>query len=390
MSFDFIPRAFGVAESNYRFEVPAHSLSVPFLLVGHVTEPQILFDRTFISFHPTLLGHHVEEVITLINKENRQFEYRFLENSLMNGNNSTDLTIEPAPFGTVPSNSRYQLRVIFRPSENRSYTYNLQCRIDQSADLLNINVRGEGFANLSTVLCEAIEGTQTSLKTTKGGQNRICFDDVLVGNIATREVDIFNDGKYSFDFQWISDQNQDLGPFKIIETKGTVLNGQKQTCQITFEPRTREHRALIERLVHLNINNGQKYDLLLVGRTTQPNIDLSFQSYNFGPCFIYRAGMPETSCQLILTNQDLKDHTIECLYQSTAHIMVDFKSGLLPSKQSTICKFTFYPREQKSYREVIPFEIDGLTVIQAIIEGDGIDFRVELAEPKNKIVNLGL
>ena len=37
--------------------------------------------------------------------------------------------------------------------------------------------------------------------------------------------------------------------------KGTVTNSQKQICQITFEPRTREHRSLIQRLIHLNILN---------------------------------------------------------------------------------------------------------------------------------------
>ena len=35
--------------------------------------------------------------------------------------------------------------------------------------------------------------------------------------------------------------------------KGTVANSQKQTCQLAFEPRTREHRSLIQRLIHLNI-----------------------------------------------------------------------------------------------------------------------------------------
>ena len=66
-----------------------------------------------------------------------------------------------------------------------------------------------------------------------------------------------------------------------------------------------------------------------------------------------------------------------------------FKTGLLPAKQSTNSKITFYPREQKTYRENIQFEIDGLTIVNVIIEGEGVDFRVELAEPKHKIVNLG-
>ena len=389
MSFDFFPRSFGIIESNYRFEIPAHSLSVPFLLAGQVSEPQILFDRTFISFHPVLIGHHVEETLTLINKENRSFHYHFLDRCFINGTTNSDLIVQPAPSGVIPANARLPLNFIFRPSENRTYAYVLQCRIDETIELLNINVKGEGFANLSSVQCETIEGNRYDLAPIQNGINEIRFDDVLVGNTASRQLEISNDGKYAFDYHWTSANEQDLGPFTITPMKGSVNNSQKQICQINFEPRTREHRSLIQRLIHLSILNGLKYDLLLVGQTTTPNIQFSFNSFHFGSCFVYRAGMPENICQLTITNQDNKDHTIECLYQSTAHLMVDFKTSSIVSKQSGSCKFTFYPREQKAYKEIIPFEIDGLTIVNVMIEGEGVDFRVELAEPKYKIVNLG-
>jgi hydrocephalus-inducing protein len=389
MSFDFYPRSFGIIESNYRFEIPAHALSMPFLLAGQVTEPQILFDRTFISFHPSLIGHHIEDMLTLINKENRSFNYHFLERSFINGISQTDLIIEPSPTGVIPANTSLPLQVIFRPSENRPYTYLLQCRIDQSVDLLNVHVKGEGFANLSTIRSEGIDGRRYELQTASSGKNEIRFDDVLVGNSASRQIEICNDGKYAFDYQWTNDDEQDLGPFTIEPMKGTVSNSQKQICQIVFKPRTREHRSMIQRLLHLNIVHGQKYDVMLIGQTTTPNIHLSFETYQFGPCFIYRAGMPENTCQLQLINQDLKDHIIECLYQSTAQLMVEFKAGLIHSKQTSTCKMTFYPREQKVYRETITFEVDGLTLFNVIVEGEGVDFRVELAEPKHKIVNLG-
>jgi hydrocephalus-inducing protein len=389
MSFDFFPRSFGVTESMYRFEIPTHSLSVPFLLVGQVNEPQILFDRTFILFHPVLIGHHVEEPLTLINKENRSFHYQFLEKSFINGSTNSDLFVQPSSSGLIPANSRLPLSLIFRPTENRTYTYVLQCRIDETIELLNIHIKGEGFANLSNVQCETIDGNRYDLVSIQNGTNEIRFDDVLVGNTASRQLEISNDGKYGFDFNWFSDNEQDLGPFTITPMKGTVTNSQKQLCQLTFEPRTREHRSLIQRLIHLNILNGLKYDLILVGQTTTPNINFSFLSFNFSSCFVYRAGMPENTCQLVITNQDTKDHTIECLYQSTAQLMVDFKTGLIPAKQSSNCKITFYPREQKVYRENIQFEIDGLTIVNVTIEGEGVDFRVELAEPKHKILNLG-
>jgi hydrocephalus-inducing protein len=389
MSFDFFPRSFGIIESMYRFEIPNHSLSVPFLLVGQVNEPQILFDKTFISFHPILIGHYVEDTLILINKENRSFHYQFLERCFINGTTNSDLTIQPSLSGTISANTRLPLRFIFRPTENRAYTYVLQCRIDETIELLNINIKGEGFANLSNVQCETIDGNRYDLVTIQNGRNEIRFDDVLIGNTASRQIEISNDGKYAFDFNWISDNEQDLGPFTINPIKGTVTNSQKQLCQITFEPRTREHRSLIQHLIHLNIINGLKYDLILIGQTTTPNINFSFLSFNFGSTFVYRAGMPDNISQLIITNQDTKDHTIECLYQSTAQLMIDCKTGLIPSKQSTICKFTFYPREQKIYKENIQFEIDGLTIVNVVIEGEGVDFRVELAEPKYKILNLG-
>lgn len=389
MSFDFYPRSFGVVESAYRFEIPTHSLSVPFLLVGQVNEPQVLFDRTFISFHPALIGHHVEETLILINKENRSFHYQFLERCFINGSTNTDLTIEPSISGIVPPNARLPLNLIFRPTQNRAYTYTLQCRIDETIELLTVNVKGEGFANLSSVHCETIDGNRYELVSSQNGNNEIRFDDVLIGNVASRQIQISNDGKYAFDFNWSFENDQDLTPFSITPTKGTISNSQKQVCQITFEPRTREHRALIQRAIQLSIVNGLKYDLFLTGQTTKPNINFSFLSYNFGSCFVYRAGMPENVCQLVITNQDSKDHTVECLYQSTAQLMLDFKTGLISAKQSNTCKFTFYPREQKVYRETIPFEIDGLTIVNVIIEGEGVDFRVELAEPKHKILNLG-
>ena len=206
MSFDFFPRSFGIIESNYRFEIPAHSLSVPFLLVGQVHEPHILFDRTFISFHPVLIGHYVEEVLTLINKENRSFHYQFLERCFINGTTNTDLIVQPSPSGLIPANARLPLRFIFRPTENRTYTYVLQCRIDETIELLNINVKGEGFANLSNVQCETIEGNRYDLATVQNGVNEIRFDDVLIGNIASRQIEISNDGKYAFDYNWVSDK----------------------------------------------------------------------------------------------------------------------------------------------------------------------------------------
>ena len=189
------------------------------------------------------------------------FHYQFLERCFINGATNNELIIEPSLSGTIPANTRLPLHLIFRPTQNRAYTYALQCCIDESAELLNVNVKGEGFANLSSVQCETIDGNRYDLMPVQNSINEIRFDDVLIGNIASRQIEISNDGKYAFDFKWFTDNDQDLTPFMITPMKSTITNSQKQICQITFEPRTREHRSSIQRSLHLNILNGLKYDL---------------------------------------------------------------------------------------------------------------------------------
>ena len=62
---------------------------------------------------------------------------------------------------------------------------------------------------------KTIDGNRYDLQPIQNGTNEIRFDDVLIGNIATRQIEISNDGKYSFDFNWLNDNQQDLNPFKI-------------------------------------------------------------------------------------------------------------------------------------------------------------------------------
>ena len=46
------------------------------------------------------------------------------------------------------------------------------------------------------------------------------------------------------------------------------------------------------------ISNGPSYHLMLGGVGVEPGLRFSFQNYNFGPCFIHRAGMPTHSATL--------------------------------------------------------------------------------------------
>ena len=45
----------------------------------------------------------------------------------------------------------------------------------------------------------------------------------------------------------------------------------------------------------------------ITGTGSLPGLHLSSSAHNFGPCFIYRAGMPANTFVLKMTNRDKKD-----------------------------------------------------------------------------------
>ena len=55
------------------------------------------------------------------------------------------------------------------------------------------------------------------------------------------------------------------------------------------------------------ITNGPTFTINLTGTGIQPGLNFSFVRHDFGPCFLYRAGMPLKRTTLIIKNEDTKD-----------------------------------------------------------------------------------
>lgn len=49
------------------------------------------------------------------------------------------------------------------------------------------------------------------------------------------------------------------------------------------------------------------FTINLTGTGVQPGLNFSFVRRDFGPCFLYRAGMPLKRTTLIIRNEDTKD-----------------------------------------------------------------------------------
>ncbi|XP_045149859.1 hydrocephalus-inducing protein homolog [Echinops telfairi] len=137
------------------------------------------------------------------------------------------------------------------------------------------------------------------------------------------------------------------------------------------------------------ISHGPTFTCSIVGYSVSPAMHFSFTSYNFGTCFIYQAGMPPYKQVLSITNKEEMSMSIDCLYTNTAHLEVNFRAEVIKPGKTLMVPITFYPRESISYREFIPFEINGLSQQTIEIKGKGTEMKILVLDPANRIVKLG-
>jgi hydrocephalus-inducing protein len=55
MTFEYTPVDVSLVESFWRFEIPELNVSLPFLLVGTVAEPDVNVDKTHLNFNALLV-----------------------------------------------------------------------------------------------------------------------------------------------------------------------------------------------------------------------------------------------------------------------------------------------------------------------------------------------
>lgn len=69
--------------------------------------------------------------------------------------------------------------------------------------------------------------------------------------------------------------------------------------------------------------------------------------------------------------------SLDCLYTNTAYLEVNFRVDVIKPGKTLEIPITFYPRESINYRELIPFEINGLSQQVIEIKGKGTEMKVQ-------------
>ncbi|XP_013405663.1 hydrocephalus-inducing protein [Lingula anatina] len=386
ITFDFIPNELDVVESFWRFIIPEHSISIPFLLAGFTKEPSISLDRSHLNYKALLIGHEAIETVYMLNNEDTAFKFDFVEESCHSAGYASHLRVEPMS-GWIQPGDRLPVNLFFTPTNDKEVNFNVICNVKRKTFPITLNVKAEGYTMSCTLMCEDSSGNKVEL--TSNGLNEINFGEVEVNEQSVRNLFIINHGKFNFDYKWEINERSSKGHKMVSVTPdvGGVMFGEKQKCVLSFCPPTSTSLRGCELI--LRISNGPSYTINVVGYGRPPGLHFSFHTHNFGPCFIYRPGMPKLTTTLKVTNKDTKDISLDCLYKNSAQLHHDFEAQVLPPGKTVDINFTFYPQEVKRYIEQVTFEINGLSKQGIEIIGQGTKMKIEVANPKQKLVNFG-
>ena len=128
----------------------------------------------------------------------------------------------------------------------------------------------------------------------------------------------------------------------------SIEPGEKQHCLLKYTASL--ERSTIANLI-LKVHNGSIYHVHVDGVAVRPELTLEPASghLEFGPTFIYKAGMRVRSLELALINRGRKELNVACVSELPANspFQFDFKQLILAPGQSVTCPCSFTPREYK-------------------------------------------
>ena len=220
----------------------------------------------------------------------------------------------------------------------------------------------------------------------------IDFGDMFVNEKKGRTITIENSGDFNFD---VAIKKSPFNYITFTPENATVKKYEKMQIEIVFNPIAEYHFKPKIHTFSLNIISGPTYVFRLTGTARKPNVEVSFNQYDFGPCYVLKQPLPKTFI-LEMRNIDNSAMSIETLYEKSAYLDIQLAPGqvILPSlkgKENILqVPVVFTPRDIQKYDETVTFDINGLHKIDVNIKGEGIPLKLELEKSEYANVDFGI
>eukprot|EP01062_Namystynia_karyoxenos_P075960 TRINITY_DN7388_c0_g1_i1.p1 TRINITY_DN7388_c0_g1~~TRINITY_DN7388_c0_g1_i1.p1 ORF type:complete len:3850 (+),score=1433.28 TRINITY_DN7388_c0_g1_i1:116-11551(+) len=140
--FEFTPDSLDVRETFWNLRIGGSGyfkpLSMPFLVVGHATEPNVFFSQTRLNFDQVVVGVRAKRTIQIENHEAGPYSFAFERPGP-----GSAVTVAPVS-GRVQAESTREIEVTFLPQSEEPLNHNLVCNVKRKTTPLTCNVKGVG------------------------------------------------------------------------------------------------------------------------------------------------------------------------------------------------------------------------------------------------------
>ena len=399
MKFEFLPSAPDYEECLWKFTIPSLALSVPILFIGYIVEPKILLDRSYLHFKPQLVNQVCRETVFLINDEDRPYSFSVREASCHMPGHQASLSVNPMS-GSVAPHSRLPILITLPLKKQAEHSFNLKFDVKHNSVPLVLNIKANSFLTDATLKVRNFAGEEFEVyPDTKHKSEHSCtnFGSVQLNEKSLQTLILSNNGLFAFDYFWrLSERCFKTGGSE--SEDGQLVNITPQTGRLEPQTSCQSELSVCPTIpislkgsgIECHIKDGPTFSLDLLGKGIKPSLHFSFTKFNFGHCLLYHPALPSNFTELIITNNEDNQISIDILPYTLPHLNISFSPVILAPGASTKAEITFMPQEAVKYRDVIEFNINGITMQPIEILGHGAELKLEITKPQKKLVNFGV
>ncbi|XP_026727025.1 hydrocephalus-inducing protein-like isoform X2 [Trichoplusia ni] len=384
VTFTFSPTAPGVYESQWKFLIPVHNLTMNVLVVGLVREPDVVFVPTILIIRNSLVGFTSTNVVILKNNETEPLKFEFKGNSLCNESGKTPVICEPNS-GTLKPRSETPINIVYTPIQDGPLSYKIFCSVTYLTKHLTLCVNALSYSIKPKVLYYLI-GNEHILSSE--AYTNIHLDQTASTYERTIPFTIRNDGSATFFFDW-NYNGSNVKKFMQLHVdpkSGHVTPGSDMECTLFFTVKQVPVQAFP---VTLTISDGPEYKIFIHADIEKPLYHFSCMEFDFGKCFV---NAPDSTYKrnIALTNDDKVPIIVDLNFSHLPELFVDYEkmTEIEPGKRLKIGIY-FRPKQVKEYEFTLQFWVNSLCEENLTVKGEGIPLLFDLYEGCQKSFDLG-
>ncbi|XP_045894223.1 hydrocephalus-inducing protein homolog [Micropterus dolomieu] len=281
---------------------------------------------------------------------------------------------------------RLPLSVSFTPCRKGYVSFRLVLRVKRKSEPLALTVKANCFTMSTSVQVEKPDGGLREIS--PNHQDTLDFGMVEISEQSTFNFLVSNLAKFSLEVNFdLTGPSELLQHLDIKPQNATIDVGKKLHSSLFFCARSICNLQDIR--LSIKITHGPTFTFAIKGRAIAPSLEFSFTKYNFGKCFLYSPGMVPTSQTLVIRNKGEKDISVQCLFNNTSYLEIDFQPDILSPGAVMEVPINFCPREAGRYHEKFTFILNSCVTKLVDILGLGIEMKLEVEDPKQRKVKLG-